>query len=147
AAPTPGLVAPAAPSEIQLQFSEPTVRSGSSIELLDSRGKRVATGSAEAGDGGRTLSVTPDERLGAAIYRVRWSALGADGHGVGGTFAFAVNGPHGPPAGAERLVGQAGTGGSGSQDARGDSFLVVLVRWLGLLAGSLLVGGWLLTRV
>ena len=147
AAPTPGLVAASSPAEIQLQFSEPTVRAGSSIVLLDQRGRRVSTGTTVAGDGGRTLSIAPARKLPSAIYRVRWSALGADGHAVGGTFAFAVAGPKGPPPGAQRLVGQAGAGGSGSQSAPGEGVLAVIVRWLGLLAASVLAGGFALVRI
>ncbi|MCW2991562.1 MAG: putative rane protein, partial [Solirubrobacterales bacterium] len=105
AAPTPGLVAPSPPGAVQLQFSEPTVPKGSSVVLLDKDGRRVVTGGVTAGDGGRTLTLRPASKLASAVYRVKWSALGADGHGVGGTFAFAVAGPHGPPPGAERLLG------------------------------------------
>ncbi|MDX6666140.1 MAG: copper transport protein, partial [Solirubrobacteraceae bacterium] len=147
AAPTPGLVAPSAPAAVQLQFSEPTVPRGSSLVLLGPGGRRVPVGSVSAGDGGRTLTLTPDRKLAPAVYRVRWSALGADGHGVGGTFAFAVAGPHGPPPGAAGIAGQAGTGGTGAQSAQLDGVLAVAVRWLGLLAASLLAGGFALITI
>src|SRR4051794_324055 len=144
AAPTPGLVAPSAPSSVELQFSEPTVPRGTSVTLFTARGARVAAAPLSAGNGARTLTLEPSSELRPGIYKVRWRALGADGHAVGGTFAFAVAGPNGPPPGAEKLLGQAGAGGSGAQSASGDGPLAVVVRWLGLLAASLLAGGWLL---
>src|SRR4051812_45093490 len=119
AAPTPGLVAPSAPQAVELQFSEPTVARGTSVTLLSSNGARVATAALSVGNGARTLTLEPATKLSTGIYRVRWRALGADGHGVGGTFAFAVAGPNGPPPGAEKLLGQAGAGGSGEQRADG----------------------------
>src|SRR5437868_1690336 len=84
AAPAPGLVTPAAPDEVQLQFSEPTVAAGSSLQLSGPGGRRVATRPIVSSDGGRTLAVVPRGRLAPAVYRVRWSTLGADGHQVGG---------------------------------------------------------------
>ncbi|MFL5846044.1 MAG: copper resistance protein CopC [Solirubrobacteraceae bacterium] len=147
AAPTPGLVSPSAPAAVQLQFSEPTVSKGTSVELFGKDGERIATQPLAAGDGGRTLTLRPQQELAAAVYRVRWRALGADGHGVGGTFAFAVAGPNGPPPGAERLLGEAGAGGSGSQAADADGPVTVIVRWAGLLAASLLAGGYALLLV
>lgn len=143
AAPAPGLVTPKAPDAIRLVLSEPVVARGSSIEVRGPRGARIAVSSVASDGGGKALSVRPAKTLPPAVYRVRWSALGDDGHTVGGTFSFGVAGADGaPPPGAERLEGAAAGGQGGPGDA--ESVVSVAAEWLGLLGASFLFGGGLL---
>ncbi len=144
AAPTPGLVAPKAPDAIRLAVSETAVARGSSIVVTGPRGTRVPTSAVTVK--GRTASVTPKRPLRPAVYRVRWSVLGNDGHLVSGTFDFGVAGANGAaPPGAERLVG-ASAAYRGAEDAVSDGFVRVLGRWLGILAAALILGLFLLAR-
>ena len=60
-----------------------------------------------------------------------------------GTFDFGVAGAKGAaPAGVEKLTGSGG--GRGGENAAGDGFVKVVGRWLGILAASLLFGGFVL---
>ncbi|MCW3013569.1 MAG: copper resistance protein CopC, partial [Solirubrobacterales bacterium] len=139
-APNPGLISPQIPAAIRLQLSEPIVARGSRIVLTGPRGVKVPTGPAVASDDGKGLSVRPTRPLRSAVYRVRWTALGDDGHLVRGDFSFGVAGKNGaPPAGAERLGG-AGAGGLGGERADQDGFVGTIARWLGIVAASFLFG-------
>lgn len=141
AAPAAGLVTPKAPDAIRLALSEPVAARGSSIVVTGPRGARVPVGALQAADGGRALSVTPSAPLRSAVYRVRWSVLGDDGHRVGGTFDFGVAGAGGaPPPEAEKLGGTP-AGGRGGEQLEGVSVVGVLGGWLGILAASALLGG------
>ncbi len=143
ASPQPGLVASPAPRTISIALSEPAVARGSRIRVLGPDGAEIRVGPVRAGGGGRTLSVRPRAPLRAAVYEVRWGALGDDGHIVTGTFDFGVAGAGGAsPPGVERLSG--GGGGRGGESAASDSVVRVLGRWLGILAASVLFGGFVL---
>src|SRR4051812_26159113 len=141
ASPPPGLVSPRSPSAVVLGLSEAAVSRGSSISMIGPSGARVPLGALRSSSGARTLSAEVPRRLASAVYTVRWTALGADGHTVSGSFAFGVAGPHGrAPAGAGALGGS-GVGGTGSEHAGLEGTGRIAVRWLGLLAASLLLGG------
>jgi methionine-rich copper-binding protein CopC/putative copper export protein len=143
ATPQPGLVADPAPRAISIALSEPAVARGSRIRLYGPGGKELPVGAVRASGGGRTLSVAPRSPLRAAVYRVRWGALGDDGHIVNGSFDFGVAGAKGAsPAGVETLSG--GGGGRGGEDAAADGVVKIVGRWLGILAASFLLGGFVL---
>ncbi len=142
ATPQPGLVADASPPAIELALSEPAVARGSRVRLFGPRGARVPVTAVRGGGGRRTLSVRPRAKLRSAVYTVRWSVLGDDGHLVTGSFDFGVAGSGGAaPPGVEKLTGAAGRGG---ERAATDGVVKIAGRWLGILAASLLFGGFVL---
>src|SRR5438477_9937044 len=144
ASPEAGAVAPAAPHEVALSFSEPVVRAGSSVTLLQPDGGPVRLGPlVRRGDS--ELAASVEGTLAPAVYAVRWSALGDDGHTVTGTFRFGVPRPGGgAPPGAE-VLGTTAPGGR--QSGGGDSAFGVAARWLGLVAAGVLLAGALLRDV
>jgi methionine-rich copper-binding protein CopC/putative copper export protein len=143
ASPQPGVVAGGAPATISVALTEPTVARGSGIRLFGADGQRLAVGAVQASNGRRTLSVRPRRPLRSAVYTVRWSALGDDGHVVTSSFNFGIAGADGaPPAGVEKLTGAGG--GRGGETAAGDSIVKIAGRWLGILAASMLFGGFVL---
>ena len=143
ATPQPGVVAGSAPRSISVALTESAVARGSRIRVLGPGGARVAVGPVRASGGGRTLTVRPRRALPSAVYDVRWSVLGDDGHVVSGTFDFGVAGANGAaPRGVETLSGAGG--GRGGEDAAADGFVKILGRWLGILAASVLFGGFVL---
>ena len=74
---------------------------------------------------------------------MRWSVLGDDGHVVSGSFDFGVAGAKGAaPRGVETL--SSGGGGRGGEDAAADGVVKILGRWLGIVAASVLFGGFVL---
>lgn len=146
ATPQPGLVASSAPSAISLALTEPAVPRGSRIRLFGPGGKRLAVTPVRTAGGSRTLAVRPRARLRSAVYTVRWSVLGDDGHIVTGVFDFGVAGARGaPPPGVEALSG--GGGGRGGETAAGDGVVKVVGRWLGILSASFLLGGFALLEL
>ncbi|MEY2516953.1 MAG: copper transport protein [bacterium] len=143
ATPQPGIVASATPSSIGLSLTEPAVARGSRIRLFGPGGRVIAVTPARASDGGRTLSVRPRSNLPSAVYEVRWSVLGDDGHIVSGAFDFGVAGAKGAaPPGVEQL--SAAGGGRGGEDAAADGVVRIVARWLGIVSASLLFGGFVL---
>ncbi|MEA2154682.1 MAG: copper transport protein [Solirubrobacteraceae bacterium] len=146
ATPQPGLVVSGAPSSISVALTEPAVARGSRIRLFGPRGAPVAVSAVRATGGRRTISVSPQANLRSAVYDVRWSVLGDDGHIVSGSFDFGVAGAGGAaPPGAERLSGSGG--GRGGESAASDSIVQVAGRWLGILAASVLFGGFVLAAL
>src|SRR6185312_14546722 len=93
---------------------------------------------------GDVLAARVGRLLRPGVYDVRWSALGADGHVVSGSYRFGVS-PRGggAPPGAERLGGAAGPGARGTASS-GEGFFSVGLRWLALLGAALLLGGFVL---
>jgi methionine-rich copper-binding protein CopC/putative copper export protein/ABC-type branched-subunit amino acid transport system substrate-binding protein len=144
--PAAGLVDPAPPTQIELAFTEGAVAAGSLIEVTDSHGRRVPTGPVKASNGGEDLSVKLRTKVLGQVYSVRWAALGNDGHTTSGDFKFGVVGLHGvAPKGAEALTGQGGAGGRlESQAAAVEGGASIFARWVGLVAASLLIGGYAL---
>jgi methionine-rich copper-binding protein CopC/putative copper export protein len=143
ASPQPGLVASGSPSAITLALSEPAVARGSRIRLYGPSGRELAVTPARGADGRRTVSVRPRSPLPSAVYTVRWGVLGDDGHIVTGSFGFGVESAKGDaPPGVEKLAGAGG--GRGGEDAAADGVVKVLGRWLGIVAASLLLGGFVL---
>ena len=74
---------------------------------------------------------------------MRWSVLGDDGHIVTGAFDFGVAGREGRgAAGRREALGRGG--GRGGEQAASDGVVKLVGRWLGILAASLLFGGFVL---
>lgn len=143
--PEAGAVAPKAPAAVSLALTEPAVARGSTLQITGPDGKTVATGPVREEAGGRILSVAPRSVLASAVYTVRWSALGADGHVVSGSFRFGVAGAGGAdPDGAETLTGAGQRPGSDS--AQGDGVMRWTSRVGGILAASFLLAGLVLLR-
>jgi methionine-rich copper-binding protein CopC/putative copper export protein len=143
ATPQPGLVADGSPGSIAVALTEPAVARGSRIGLFGPDGGALPVTAVRSSDGRRTLAVRPRARLRSAVYTVRWSALGDDGHIVSGAFDFGVAGSDGAaPPGVEKLSG--GGGGRGGETAAADGVVRVLSRWLGILSASVLFGGFVL---
>ena len=150
-APLGGLSTASAPGEVRLALTEDVIPRGSSIEVRRigsaPEGRIVRATPRLAGSTGLRLALP---ELSAAVYEVRWVALGSDGHTTAGSFRFGVNGEDGaPPPGAERLSGpgSTATGGRGDEDSSADGWFATVVRWLGLLGAAALVGGALLRRL
>jgi len=93
-----------------------------SVRVLDERGRNFARG-AEPRDTNVVARVAPLPR---GAYTVRWRALSADGHAVGGVFTFGVRVAAPPPTDAF--------------GAQGPSRAEHLVRWLYFLSLALLLG-------
>lgn len=146
ATPQPGVVASSAPSAISLALTEPAVPRGSRIRLFGPGGTQLAVTPVRTAGGSRTLAVRPRTRLRSAVYTVRWSVLGDDGHIVAGAFDFGVAGARGaPPPGVEALSG--GGGGRGGETAAADGVVKVVGRWLGILSASFLFGSFVLLEL
>lgn len=140
--PEAGSVAPEAPKAISIALSEPAVARGSTLEVTGPGGKVVATGPVTEKANGQILSVVPSVTLPSAIYTVRWSALGDDGHVVSGSFRFGVATANGDdPPGAASLTG---AGQRPESSAAGDSAIRWAGRWSGILVASVLFAGLLL---
>ena len=147
AAPAPGALIPGAPSAVTLAFSEPAVAAGSAVAVAAIHGAQahpIKLGPVHGAAAGRQLTVRLPKHLGPGVYRVRWVALGVDGHTVSGSFDWGIAEPDGsPPPGAAAGRGVAGSGGRGGS-AGGPGVVSTAVQWLGLLAASLLWAGALL---
>ena len=145
AAPAPGAILPGAPSTLTLAFSEAAVARGSAVTVAAPAGRPLAVGRLKSVDGDRELAVSLPKKLKAGVYKIHSVALGDDGHTVAGDFAFGVSEPNGaPPPGASGL---AGVGGGRGGSTGGEGVVSVALRWLGILAASLLWGGALLLAV
>lgn len=140
--PEAGSVAPKAPTAISIALSEPAVARGSTFQVTGPGGKVVATGPVTEKANGQILSVVPRTTLASAVYTVRWSALGDDGHVVSGSFRFGVAAENGDdPPGAASLTG---AGQRPDSSAAGDSVIRWTARWAGILVASVLFSGLLL---
>lgn len=140
--PEAGSVAPESPKAISIALSEPAVARGSTFEVTGPGGKAVATGPVTEKANGQILSVVPRKPLASAVYTVRWSALGDDGHVVSGSFRFGVADEKGDdPPGAADLTGG---GQRPDSSAAGDSVIRWTGRWAGILVASVLFAGLLL---
>lgn len=81
---------PESPESVDLVFNEPVTATETAITITDSTGKDVETAPIEIRQGGTTASAAVSQQLGPGVYRVRWEAVGVDGHGADGEFRFAV---------------------------------------------------------
>jgi putative copper export protein/ABC-type branched-subunit amino acid transport system substrate-binding protein len=127
-----------------LAFSESANARGSVLSVTGPHG-RVRLAALAPADGGQQLSAKLKGSLKPGVYHAHWVALGDDGHTVSGEFAFGIAEPGGaPPPGAAAALGGVGSGGRGGS-ASGQGAFSVAMLWLGVLAASVLWGGWLVT--
>lgn len=84
-------------TSISLRFNERVIASTMKVELLmigmpgmaDHAPMAVAFRSTMARDG-KSMTLSPNRRLSAGTYKVKWSAAGADTHRMGSEFSFTV---------------------------------------------------------
>lgn len=78
-----------APQRIRLQFNEPIEPAFSKVALTNVQGTGIAVKAVPDDDRHKALAVSlPALRPGE--YRVRWTAMGHDGHKTRGEFSFTV---------------------------------------------------------
>jgi copper transport protein len=113
------------PADVTLTFTESVHLIDGAIRLLDGKGHAVSTPSPTVA--GHTVRWPMPKDLADGRYLVDWRVISADGHPVAGAFAFGVG----------VAAGSAGVGAVGPPVA---PLPVVLTRFAGYLAFSLLVG-------
>lgn len=91
--PAEDVVAEDAPSSLTLTFNEPIEHDLAMVTVYDSNAKPVFTGNPDDGvEKSPKLNFAPPE-LEDGTYTVKWNVVSADGHPVGGSYAFAVGEP------------------------------------------------------
>lgn len=81
----------AAPSELDLTFSEGLNLKFTGVKIAGPGQASVATGPAHLGPGGDTMLVVPvADSLTAGTYTVAWHAFATDGHKTSGSYTFTV---------------------------------------------------------
>lgn len=91
ATPPAGGTVAAAPTELDLTFSEGVNPRFSGVMVTGPDGKAVPTGAGALGAGGDTVLVVPvSAPLAPGAYRVDWHALATDGHKTTGSYGFTV---------------------------------------------------------
>ena len=90
ASPPVGSEVAAAPSRIELWFTEALEPTFSSVKLLDAGGRQVDSGDVafNAGDPGHVVAAVPP--LAPGRYRVVWRAVSVDTHVTSGDYTFDV---------------------------------------------------------
>jgi copper transport protein len=97
----------AGPAEVRLRFAAPVEPALTVLTLLRGDGHVAAGGRVAEGSGGREYVLELPAPLEPGSYRVTWRTVGADGHVLQGSWAFAVAAPEGeaeplpPPPAAE----------------------------------------------
>jgi methionine-rich copper-binding protein CopC len=79
-----------APQRIRLQFNEVLEPAFSKIELADAHGGGIALSRAALDKDNRKALAAALPALRAGQYRIRWTAMGHDGHKTKGEFSFTV---------------------------------------------------------
>ena len=113
------------PAQIRLHFDQGVKAFADSIEVLTTTGK-IVSGVAHSGTSANDV-VVPVGKLPRGGYTVRWHALSADSHSVGGVFTFGVR------MAAPNVLEAYG--------ASGPTRTEHVVRWLYFLSLALLSGG------
>ena len=91
AMPAMGGTVAAAPTELDLGFSEGVNLRFTGVTVTGPAGAPVATGTPRLGPGGDTTLVVPvTGTLGAGTYKVDWHALATDGHKTDGSYTFTI---------------------------------------------------------
>ena len=83
----------AAPTQIDVTFSEDLLARGSRAELFMGHGRlwmKVAVAPAQVLAGGRTLRTVPSAPLVPGNYRLQWRTVGSDSHPMSGEIDFSV---------------------------------------------------------
>ncbi len=106
--PAAGSTLAASPSAVTITFGEQPDARLSSIKVLDSSGRNVASGPSTAVPGAPLQLTVPLPSLPDGVYTVSWRTVSAvDGHVAAGSFAFGVG--VGPPRRRQRrIVGRVG---------------------------------------
>ena len=87
--PSPAAQLPAAPRVLSIRFNEPVTADAKRVQLLDAKGKIVAT-TYHSEEQGALQVLAPAKSLPAGLYALRWSVVSADGHVVTGASTFAI---------------------------------------------------------
>ncbi len=126
------------PPVVSAFFSEALDTRLSSLKVVNGEGKQVDSGQTSFGPDAAQMSVTIPEPLPPGFYAVLWQTLSSvDGHLLKGSYPFTVLNPDGSePSGPRPSAGGGAgySGGSPTADA-------VAVKWTGLLAAALALGG------
>lgn len=83
----------AAPTQIDVTFSEDLLARGSRAELFMGHGRlwmKVAAAPAQVLADGRTLRTVPNAALVPGNYRLQWRTVGSDSHPMSGEIDFSV---------------------------------------------------------
>ena len=89
--PGSGEVVASPPSRLVLVFSEQIDSAHTSLDLLDSSGRTIATGLGTADPSSNRTLVAPLPPVGEGTYTVNWRALSAaDGHSTSGSLSFGI---------------------------------------------------------
>ncbi|MGV1791847.1 copper homeostasis periplasmic binding protein CopC [Rhizobium sp. A37_96] len=80
----------AAPSELDLTFSEGLNLKFSGVKITGPNKAAVKTGEAMLMDKDATLMVPVADKLTPGKYTVEWHALSTDGHKTNGTYSFTI---------------------------------------------------------
>lgn len=89
--PADGALLHQAPSQVVITFTEPPDPGLSSIQVLDSNGASVTSGTSHVVDAKPLVMEVPLESIGKGVYTVTWRTVSkSDGHTTGGSFSFGV---------------------------------------------------------
>jgi len=91
--PAVGTTVPTAPTEVQVNFSEPLVSPFSSIIVRDAAGNRVDKADTRVDPDDRTTMHVSLQPLAPGNYTVLWRAVTTDTHRTEGTYGFRVGAP------------------------------------------------------
>lgn len=128
--PAPGSVVATAPPQVRIWFSEPIQAPADAVVITGPDGERVD---------GRDARVAPDDATQLQVsltastsgtYQVRWRAVSADSHPVGGSFQFSVGAPSAGAAPA----------GATTTESTGGTAWAAAARWLHLVGVVLALG-------
>ena len=90
ATPAAGSTVTAAPTELDLTFTEDVNLKFTGVKITGPDKAAVPTGDAVLTDKDTTLMVPISGTLAAGVYTVAWHALSTDGHKTNGTYKFTV---------------------------------------------------------
>ncbi|MBV9811722.1 MAG: copper homeostasis periplasmic binding protein CopC [Acetobacteraceae bacterium] len=90
AVPPVGGTVSAAPTEVQIKYSEGVEPRFCSVAVTNAGGARVDAGAAHIASGDNTRLIVPLKPLSPGIYHVEWHATAVDTHKTEGKFDFTV---------------------------------------------------------
>jgi methionine-rich copper-binding protein CopC len=90
ATPAAGATVAAAPTELDLTFSEDVNLKFTGVKVTGPGKASVKTGEPMLMGGKTTVMVPIAGTLAAGVYTVAWHALAADGHKTSGTYSFTI---------------------------------------------------------
>ena len=140
--PAAGTSVPSPVSELVLLFTKPVELRYTMVVLITAAGDTIRGVVSREGTDERAVRLTLAEPLAAAVYRAAWRTAGADGHVVGGEYAFTVQAHDGTAA--EPLPPESDLAAHHPQASTPDvnrRAAAVLIRWLNFTFIVLLGGG------